>query len=238
MRKLRILLADHTQQQLDYLYDCISSDPTFEIVGACADGQQAFNLARAAQPDMIVCDVILPVLDGLNLLERFVHTQIRPMFIFTSSLSNDLVAQQVSLLGAEYFLLKPFKAKRLCEIIHMSADSHLSRDQKLAGNDPQHEIYRLLISHGFISHIHGFQYLATGVLLAHRNPALLNNLSKELYVQIADRHHTSAARVERDIRHAIVTTCTRTGSSHITNGMMLRHLVSELSGLIEERRGS
>lgn len=227
MRKLRILLADYTRQQLEFLRKSISSDPAFEIIGACTDGKQAFQLALAARPDMIVCDVVLPMLDGPTLLERFSHMQRRPAFIFVSSISSDVIAKQVGLLGAEYFLLKPYDPQRLREVIHLAAETRAALNQPTE-DERQHEVYRCLVRHGYVSHVQGFQYLASGIQLALGDPSLLNNLSKALYVQIAERHHTSVARVERDIRHAISTTCDRTGQPRVTNGQLLRRMVGEL----------
>lgn len=227
MRKLRILLAEYNQQQLENLRHSVATDPAFEIIGACTDGMQAFCLAQAAHPDMIVCDVLLPTLDGLNLLERLSHMKQRPAFIFTSSLSNDVIARQAGLLGAEYFLLKPYDPQRLREVIHLAAEARAVLRQPTE-DERKHKVYRCLVGHGYVSHVQGFQYLATGIQLALNDPSLLNNLTKGLYQQIAARHHTQAIRVERDIRHAITTTCSRTGQPCLSNRQILQRLVAEL----------
>lgn len=227
MQKLHVLLADSSPKQLTRLHESISVDPAIEVIGTCTDGLQTFNLARATHPDLIVCDVVLPSLDGLSLLKRYSRASIRPAFILTSSLSSDLIAQQAGLLGAEYFLLKPFDPEKLREVIHLSAEFR-TRSRSTFPDEPSHQVYRILVRYGFLSHMRGFQYLATGVQRALAEPSLLHNLNKALYVQIAECHHTSAARVERDIRHAITTTCSRTGMPHLTNGAMLRRIVQEL----------
>ena len=62
--KPRILLADDHKIVLDGLRSLLA--PDFEIVGAAADGRQLVQLAQALQPDVVVADISMPLLNGID----------------------------------------------------------------------------------------------------------------------------------------------------------------------------
>ena len=67
----------------------------------------------------------------------------------------------------------------------------------------QIEITNLLHSLGIPSHIKGYQYIRTAILMVYENPSFIGGITKELYPNISVRFNTSIQRVERAIRHAI-----------------------------------
>lgn len=60
-----------------------------------------------------------------------------------------------------------------------------------------------LLRGGFSPALMGFGYIVTAVLLVLEQPDLMQNITKGLYPAVAQRHHTTASRVERAIRHGI-----------------------------------
>ncbi len=62
---------------------------------------------------------------------------------------------------------------------------------------------------GIPAHTKGYRYLREAIVLVARRPALVEGITKSLYPAIAERHGTTSARVERVVRHAIESGCTR-----------------------------
>lgn len=62
---------------------------------------------------------------------------------------------------------------------------------------------------GIPAHTKGYRYLKEAIILVARRPVLVEGITKSLYPAIADRHGTTSARVERVVRHAIESGCTR-----------------------------
>ncbi len=65
------------------------------------------------------------------------------------------------------------------------------------------KISNIFISIGIPPHIKGYVYLREGIKMTIENPAIINNVTKELYPSIAEKFSTTASKVERAIRHAI-----------------------------------
>ena len=95
--------------------------------------------------------------------------------------------------------------------------------------DPANRISRLLSEVGMPANLLGFAYLRTGLALLLEEPALGRCISRSLYPRIAKIHHTSAAGVERAIRHAIAQTFARSG------GAMYRSALGRLASSVGDR---
>jgi two-component system response regulator (stage 0 sporulation protein A) len=104
--------------------------------------------------------------------------------------------------------------------VHENDEEKITRLQQLLEPYPEFEIHTLagkilnmnlivrqmsemIISLGIPCNVKGFKYLREAILLTVKKPDIINSITKELYPAIAQSHHTSAARVERAIRHAI-----------------------------------
>jgi DNA-binding NarL/FixJ family response regulator len=68
--RARVLLADDHALMRRLLRRAISSHPALEFVGEAADGAEALALARSLAPDVVVLDLAMPELDGLQVAER------------------------------------------------------------------------------------------------------------------------------------------------------------------------
>jgi len=72
--KLRVLIADDDALFIEALVALLGTSPRFEVVGRASNGRQAVELAEALQPDLILMDLDMPVMDGVEatraLLER------------------------------------------------------------------------------------------------------------------------------------------------------------------------
>lgn len=66
MRHGRVVIADDSPDIRLLLRLAIHSDPELELVGEAADGAEAVSLAQALQPDLMLLDLSMPVMDGLE----------------------------------------------------------------------------------------------------------------------------------------------------------------------------
>jgi pilus assembly protein CpaE len=66
MAHLRLMLADDSAETREYLRKLLSFEADIELVGMAKNGQEAVALARETQPDVILMDINMPVMDGLE----------------------------------------------------------------------------------------------------------------------------------------------------------------------------
>ena len=93
-----------------------------EVVMA-ADGEKALERIDADEPDLVVLDVMMPVLDGWGVLERLQHHAAPPPVVVVSAKTADRDIAQALGLGAADYLTKPFDPDRLLTAL----DQTLSR---------------------------------------------------------------------------------------------------------------
>ena len=106
-RVLRVLVVDDSAYVRKVIKQMLSRSPFIEVVGAARDGQEALEMAEQLAPDVITCDLIMPVLDGVG----FVREQMsrRPIPIVIVSIANDGSELALTALdaGAVDFVQKP-----------------------------------------------------------------------------------------------------------------------------------
>lgn len=81
-----------------------------------ADGAQAFSLAVAEQPDLVISDWNMPEMTGLEVLRKLRANGHDTRFGFVTSECTAEMQQQAEAAGAEFFIVKPFTAERFDEV--------------------------------------------------------------------------------------------------------------------------
>lgn len=95
----------------------------YDVIGEAADGATAVRLAEEHQPDLVVMDVKMPVLDGISAAERIVSQRIAPVLILTAFSQRELV-DRAREAGAMAYLVKPFTKTDLVPAIEMAVTRH------------------------------------------------------------------------------------------------------------------
>lgn len=91
----------------------------FDVVAEAADGEQAVDLAEAHQPDLVVCDVKMPRMDGITAAGIIAQRGIAPVVILTAFSQRDLI-ERARDAGAMAYLVKPFQKRDLLPAIEMA----------------------------------------------------------------------------------------------------------------------
>ena len=115
MKSPRVILADDHTLVLDALKNLI--EPEFEVVGLFADGHSLVEAAPGLSPNVIVLDISMPTMNGLNAGQRL--KQIMPMvkLVYLTMNHDPDVAGEAFRLGASGFVLKNSAAKELLQAI-------------------------------------------------------------------------------------------------------------------------
>ncbi|OXS55309.1 DNA-binding response regulator [Cohnella sp. CIP 111063] len=119
--KRRVLLADDhaiVRQGLKYF---LNLQPDLEVVGEAANGREAIALARELNPDVVLMDLIMPVMNGIEATEqiRGEHPGMTVLVLTTFS-EKDYVVSAIRA-GANGYLLKDTDPERIAEAIRQAA---------------------------------------------------------------------------------------------------------------------
>jgi len=117
-----LLLAEDNLELLDYISSKLSQK--FKIVTA-PNGEDAFKTALSINPDLIITDLMMPVMDGLTLCKKLksdIHTSHIPVIVITARSASDANIEALES-GAEVFIQKPFSVDVLKAQINSILDS-------------------------------------------------------------------------------------------------------------------
>ena len=223
MRKIKIVIADDNREFCEILNRLISSYEEFEVIGIAKDGVEALQIVESEKPDVLILDIIMPHLDGLEVLERLQNLEgdYFPKIIVLSAVGQDKITQRAIELGAHYYVVKPFDfqvfVKRLKQISATDFTSNIKDSKEVYPvNKPQQtesnleaRITKIIHEIGIPAHIKGYLYLREAITMVVEDMDFLGAITKELYPTIASKYNTTASRVEREIRHAIEVAWTR-----------------------------
>jgi DNA-binding NarL/FixJ family response regulator len=118
---IRVLLADDQALFREALHTLLSVQPGIEVVGEAGDGEEALRLIAQLQPDVVLMDLQMPVLDGAAATRRLQAEQSPCRVIVLTTFDDDEYVFEGLRAGAIGYLLKDTPAKKLVEAIEAAA---------------------------------------------------------------------------------------------------------------------
>ena len=115
---IRVLIADDHKVVRQGLRLFLHMDPEIEIVGEAANGAEAVELARRLLPDVVLMDILMPVMDGIAATAaiRNEHPEIEVLGL--TSVLEDSAVVEIMRVGAIGYLLKDLDGDELCRALH------------------------------------------------------------------------------------------------------------------------
>ena len=222
--KITVLIADDNQDFAMTLLGYLKEESDLEVVGVAKDGKEASELISITKPDIAILDVIMPHLDGLGVLEKINESQMqkKPICIMLSAVGQEKITQKAIDLGAQYYIIKPFEIsiliKRIKEIKAFGPMGNkvsfmgkeikapyieIQQEKRSSSDNLEALVTNIIHEVGVPAHIKGYQYLREAIMMVVNDIDVINQITKQLYPEIANKYHTTPSRVERAIRHAI-----------------------------------
>lgn len=129
MEKIRILVVDDHPLFRQGVRSALEAEPDFEVVGEAADGEEAIQIARALAPDVVLMDINLPVIDGLEVTRRLRLNLPSCAVIILTAYDDDEQLFQAIKVGAAAYYLKDVHPDDLAEgIRRVSQGEYLIND--------------------------------------------------------------------------------------------------------------
>jgi two-component system chemotaxis response regulator CheY len=114
--KYRILVVDDSYYMRTMLKNLLS-DAGYEIIGEAANGEDAIEMVKTTNPDLITLDVILPDTTGLEILKTIKKENPHMKIVMVSAVGQEMVVNEAINNGALAYLVKPFNEEKVLEVI-------------------------------------------------------------------------------------------------------------------------
>jgi DNA-binding NarL/FixJ family response regulator len=118
---LRIVIADDQASVREGLVLLLDGLPDIEVVGAAADGEQALDLVAAHQPDAILLDLNMPVLDGIGATRRLTAEHPGVAIVILTTYADDTSVLDALQAGARSYLTKDADRTDIARALHAAA---------------------------------------------------------------------------------------------------------------------
>ena len=221
--KMTVLIADDNVEFATTLKSYFDRNENMEVIAVTKDGNEAVEKIIELQPDVVLLDVIMPHLDGIGVLEKINNSNLEkyPFCVVISAVGQYNITREALKLGAQYYVMKPFDMdvliKRIEEFkdykVEETNNNFIVKESKtsyieLNSNTKSKENLEALVTNiihevGVPAHIKGYQYLREAIMMTVEDIEVINQITKQLYPDIAHKYKTTSSRVERAIRHAI-----------------------------------
>jgi NarL family two-component system response regulator LiaR len=207
---IRVLITDDHKVVRRGLRGFLEMDPALEVVGEAANGVEAVDMARRLGPDVVLMDLLMPVMDGIEATAEIRRRIPEVEVVALTSVLEDAAVTGAIKAGAIGYLLKTTEADELCEAIKAAASgqvrlapeaaARLMREVRTPENPPgalaeplterETEVLKLIARGKANKQIARELFVATSTVKTH-----VNNLYRKLGVSSRTQAALYAARV-------------------------------------------
>ena len=114
--KLKVLIVDDAIFMRKMISDILVENG-MEIVGEADTGAKAVEKFMELRPDLVTMDIIMPEMNGIDAVRKIVEFDSQAKVVMCSALGQQALVQEAITAGAKDFLIKPFNAARVVEVI-------------------------------------------------------------------------------------------------------------------------
>jgi DNA-binding NarL/FixJ family response regulator len=130
---IRVLICDDQAVVREGLAAILSTDADIDVVGQAENGLQALELAQATQPDLVLMDLKMPVLNGIQATHRFRREYPKIRVLVLTTYGDDQWVFDAIRSGASGYLLKDSRREQLVEAIKGTISGKSYLDPAIAG---------------------------------------------------------------------------------------------------------
>lgn len=131
MDRIKVLVADDIEETRKVVAKILNMEQEdFEIVGEASNGEEVIKAVRKVKPDVVLMDINMPVLNGLEATERISNEFPNVIVIIMSVQGENEYLKKAMFCGAKEYIIKPFNYDSLVHTIKSTYDKNLERMQK------------------------------------------------------------------------------------------------------------
>lgn len=118
---IRIVIADDHHLVREGIRVLLERDHEVKVIGEAQDGVQAFELTRELEPDVLLLDINMPNMNGIEVARRLHETNARTQVLILSMYSDETLVRRALRNGVKGYLLKKSISQDLIEAVHLTS---------------------------------------------------------------------------------------------------------------------
>lgn len=116
--QLTLLIVDDAPFIREVIKD-LAKKNNLLVIGEAENGEEAVRMAQELRPDVILMDIVMPIVSGVEATKRIMQEWPEAKVIALSTLDQELLVQKALQVGCKEFITKPFKSKDLIDKIKL-----------------------------------------------------------------------------------------------------------------------
>jgi pilus assembly protein CpaE len=138
MSRVKILIADDVKETRDVIKRILTLDSEkFEVVGEAKDGEEVLKIIPKCKPDVILMDINMPIMNGLEATEKITEDFPNVIVIIMSVQADSEYLKRAMFSGAKEYIIKPFDYDNLVNTILPTYNKYKGRGIKLVKNEEE-----------------------------------------------------------------------------------------------------
>jgi DNA-binding NarL/FixJ family response regulator len=116
-RRDRVLIVDDAANLRELLTLLLETEDDFEVIGTACDGEQALIVAEALQPDIVLLDLAMPVMDGMQALPQIRRRVPEAIIVIFSGFEQTALVDEALAAGADAYLEKGASVTQMVDLL-------------------------------------------------------------------------------------------------------------------------
>jgi len=129
MDRIRVVVVDDSEEARNNIKTILSFDKRLEVIGEAENGEEAIFITKEAQPDVVLMDINMPVMDGIKATAEITMSVPETTVIIMSVQSEQEYLRKAMAAGAREFITKPFSSDELIETIINTFETDMKRKE-------------------------------------------------------------------------------------------------------------
>ena len=130
---IKVILADDHQNVLRSISTILNNSPIIDVVDTANNGEEAFVIAQSVEPDVLVLDIDMPVLNGLQVSEKLKSLDVDVNILILSNYDDPTIVRAAFDVGARGYVLKNRAVTDLVEAIQRVNEGDVFLSAPLSG---------------------------------------------------------------------------------------------------------
>ena len=118
----KVLIVDDTRVMRNLMKDILTASGDCQVIGEATNGKEAIEQYTKLQPDIVVIDIVMPVMDGIEATKEILKMDPLARIVTCSAVGQESLVMESIAAGARDFILKPFAAERVLKVIRQVLD--------------------------------------------------------------------------------------------------------------------